>query len=415
MNQTNCRVYAYRWVVLAVFALITAIIQIQWLTFASVAREARLFYNVSPLSIDFLSLIFMMVFLLVCIPASWFLDTFGIRTGLGIGAVLTGFFGLLKGVFPRDYTLVLAAQTGLAVAQPFILNAVTKVAVQWFPLKERAIAVGIATLAQFVGIIIVMVLTPFMIKTQHQGIFDLSGMLMTYGIVSAAGAVILIVFLKEAPPTRPDDLIPHHPLAISKSFSHILAQRDMKLLFPLFFIGLGIFNAISTCIDQICQAKGLTMEQTGLVGGIMLVAGIIGALVLPQFSDRYQRRKAFIVLAMAGMLPGLAGLVFSDTYAYLLAASFILGFFLLGAGAPVGFQYCAEITSPAPESLSQGLLLFTGQISGILFILLMNMAGIWLSMLVFLGLGLINLALSCALHESRMILAARETNPDATP
>lgn len=415
MDQTNCRVYAYRWVVLAVFALITAIIQIQWLTFASVAREARLFYNVSPLSIDFLSLIFMVVFLLVCIPASWFLDTFGIRTGLGVGALLTGFFGLMKGFFPRDYTLVLAAQTGLAIAQPFILNAVTKVTVQWFPLKERAIAVGIATLAQFVGIIIVMVLTPFMIKTQHQGIFDLSGMLMTYGIVSAAGAVILIVFLKEAPPTRPDDLIPHHPLAISKSFSHILAQRDMKLLFPLFFIGLGIFNAISTCIDQICQAKGLTMEQTGLVGGIMLVAGIIGALVLPQFSDRYQRRKAFIVLAMAGMLPGLAGLVFSDTYAYLLAASFILGFFLLGAGAPVGFQYCAEITSPAPESLSQGLLLFTGQISGILFILLMNMAGIWLSMLVFLGLGLINLALSCALHESRMILAARETNPDATP
>ena len=105
----------------------------------------------------------------------------------------------MKGLFPRDYTLILVAQTGLAVAQPFILNAVTKVAVNWFPLRERAIAVGIATLAQFVGIIIVMIFTPFMIKTPTLGVFDLSGMLMTYGLMSAAGAVTLIAFVREAP------------------------------------------------------------------------------------------------------------------------------------------------------------------------------------------------------------------------
>ena len=150
------------------------------------------------------------------------------------------------------------------------------------------------------------------------------------------------------------------------------------------------------------------MEQTGLVGGMMLVAGIIGALILPQFSDRYCKRKAFIVLAMIGMTPGLAGLVFFSDYGLLLISSFALGFFLLGAGAPVGFQYCAEVTFPAPESLSQGLLLFTGQVSGILFILLFNLAGVRFSMLFFLALAFINIGLSLALKESRIILAARE-------
>ena len=130
MTKNQIQVYPYRWVVLFVFALICAIIQIQWLTFASVAREARLFYNVSALQIDFLSLIFMIIFLLVCIPASYIIDRFGIRVGLGIGAVLTGIFGLMKGFYPSDYTLVVIAQTGLAVAQPFIINAATKVAVQ---------------------------------------------------------------------------------------------------------------------------------------------------------------------------------------------------------------------------------------------------------------------------------------------
>ncbi len=40
---------------------------------------------------------------------------------------------------------------------------------QWFPINERAIAVGIATLAQFVGIITVMILTPLMIVKTASG------------------------------------------------------------------------------------------------------------------------------------------------------------------------------------------------------------------------------------------------------
>lgn len=169
-----------------------------------------------------------------------------------------------------------------------------------------------------------------------------------------------------------------------------------------------MFNAVSTCIDQICQVKGLTVEQTGIIGGMMLVAGIIGALILPQFSDRYQRRKMFIILAMAGMTPGLAGLALFNDYILLLISSFILGFFLLGAGAPVGFQYCAEITCPAPESISQGLLLFSGQISGILFILFMNIAGTANALRVFFVLALINIGLSMALKESQIMLDARK-------
>ncbi len=407
MPETVRQVYGYRWVVLAVFFLLTAVIEIQWLTFAAIAREARLYYDVSPLAIDFLSLIFMLVFLIVCLPASWVVDTKGIRAGLGTGAGLTGIFSLMKGFFPDDYFMVAVAQTGLAVAQPFILNAATRVAVQWFPLKERAIAVGIATLAQFVGIIIVMIATPLMIVPLEGGQVDLAPMLMSYGIISAAAALILILFLKERPPRPPEPDEPVQRLSQSQSFSHILSQPDMRYVFPMFFIGLGVFNAVSTCIDQICQAKGLTVEQTGLIGGIMLVAGIIGAIVLPQFSDRMQRRRAFIILAMAGTLPGLAGLVFFTGYMPVLASAFVMGFFLLGAGAPVGFQYCAEITCPAPESLSQGLLLLAGQVSGILFILIFNLAGGAYTLPLFLGLFAVNVLLSLKIKESPQVLAER--------
>jgi len=171
----------------------------------------------------------------------------------------------------------------------------------------------------------------------------------------------------------------------------------------MFFIGLGLFNAISTCIDQICEIKGLTVEQTGLVGGMMLIAGIIGAIILPIYSDRFRKRKLFLVMAMLLMTPGLIGISYFEAFLPLMISSFILGFFLLGAGAPIGFQYSAEITYPASESSSQGLLLFVGQVSGIIFIFGMNSFGMIVSLIVFVFLSLINVILSLLLKESEMI------------
>ena len=412
MDTGSVRCYGYRWVMLGAYVIITAAIEIQWLTFAPIAREARAVYGVSALGIDLLSMVFMGVFLVACIPASWVIDTWGIRVGVGIGAVMTGCFGMVKGFYPHHYVHVLLAQIGLAVAQPFILNAVTKVAYQWFPITERALAVGLGTLAQFMGIIIVMVATPSMVIHHLDGTFDIAGLLMIYGRVTLAGAVIFLLLAREKPPTPPHAET-QLSLSVFKGMGHIFRQRDMRLVFPLFFIGLGMFNAISTCIDQICQSKGLSTEQTGLIGGIMLIGGLIGAVILPLFSDMLRKRKAFIVMAMAGMTPGLVGLTVFRDYGALLVSSFVIGFFLLGAGAPVGFQYSAEVTRPAPESTSQGLILLIGQFSGILFILMMNVLTIQTSLVLFIAMACLNIVLSLLLNESKMIrIATAETNKD---
>jgi hypothetical protein len=78
-----------------------------------------------------------------------------------------------------------------------------------------------------------------------------------------------------------------------------------------------------------------------------------------------------LLLAVVGAVLGLVGVTFAASYWLLLASAFVFGFFLLSAG-PVGFQYGAEVTYPAPEGTSNGLLLLMGQISGILFILGMD-------------------------------------------
>jgi sugar phosphate permease len=410
-EEVQYKVYGYRWIVLLVFILITIIIQMQWLTFAPIARQARAVYNATAPEIDLLSEIFMYVFLVACIPAAYIINRFGIRVGVGIGAVLTGIFGLSKGIFAGSYSMVVVSQIGLAVAQPFIINAVTKVAVHWFPINERATAVGLGTLAQFLGMIIVNIVTPFVITVKLVGgveQYDLQSMLLTYGVVSVIGAIFLIIFLRENPPTPAGPEGDEERFLTWEGIKHILRHRDIILVMLLFFIGLGMFNASATCIDQISEAKGFTSDQSGMIMGLMLIAGVIGAIVVPPFSDKLRKRKPFLVGAIVLLIPGLIGMTFALDYTFMLVSAGFLGFFLLGAAAPIGFQYSAEVSYPAPESLSQGIILFAGQVSGIIFINGMNKLGMILSMKIFIGLAIVNLIVTLLIRESPRILSAQK-------
>ena len=187
-----------------------------------------------------------------------------------------------------------------------------------------------------------------------------------------------------------------------------LRKRDFLLLMLIFFIGLGIFNAVTTWIEDIVRPRGFSSLQAGYAGGLLIAGGVIGALILPTLSDRYRRRIPFIILALAGAIPGLVGVTFAGTSSLLFLSAFALGFFLLSSG-PIGFQYGAEIARPTPEGTSNGLLLLMGQISGIAFIFGMDslkVAGtgsMTPSLVVLLGLMFLALLVATRLHESELL------------
>lgn len=397
MDKTTIKIYPYRWVVLSLYVLITIIIEIQWLTFASISEVAQEFYQATALRIDLLSMIYMLVFIVMSIPASYVIDTWGLKKGLMIGAILTGVFGALKAWGADNLLIVTIAQTGLAMAQPFILNAVTKVGAKWFPVNERATVAGLGSLAQYIGIIVALAVTPLLMPQLNDGTYDVTKMLWIYGIISVAGAVLVLVFMREEPPTPPTSVEFTKRTSPLTGIKDIFRNRDMQLLLLLFFIGLGIFNAVSTCIDQICE--NLTMDETGIVGGVMLIGGVLGALILPTLSDKLKKRKPFMVVCMIFMLPGLIGLTIFTTFVPMMISAFIFGFFIMSAG-PIGFQYGAEKSYPAPESTSQGIILLVGQVSGIIFVFGVNKAGVLIAMVSFIILTAFNVFVSTRLKES---------------
>ena len=400
MEKIAAKSSAYRWVVMSAFMAVVAINQILWITFAPVTSAAAEFYQVDVLSIGLLSMSFMIVYILVSIPASWIIDRFGIKVGVGIGAVLTGVFGFVRGLAGGNYGLTLFAQIMIAVGQPFILNAITSIAAQWFPPDERVTASGLGSLSIYLGIFAGMLVTPLLAAQ-----FGISQMLLIYGIASLLPVITFFIFFKGRPVSAGDAGEPEVRSLMFDGLRETLKNKNFILLLAVFFVGLGIFNAVTTWIEDLLKPRGFSIAQAGFTGGMMIIGGIIGAVLLPTLSDKAHKRVPFLLATVLGATVGLAGVTYASSYFLLLASAFILGFFLLSAG-PIGFQYGAEITHPIPEGTSNGLLLLMGQISGILFIFGMEMfkspetGSMTASLNILLALMVVALFLSTRLKES---------------
>jgi cyanate permease len=399
LGHSAVRPSAYRWVVLAAFMVVGAVNQALWITFAPITSDAMRFYGASDIAIGLLSMVFMIVYIAIVIPSAWLIDTWGLRKSVTLGAVFTAVFGVTRGLFADNYTLVFASQVGIALGQPLILGSITKLSGRWFAADERATASGLGTLSIYLGVLLGMIVTPLLLS---------AGTMRTTLLWAGAAAVLAALVFLAAGRERPK-----HPVGpaghderalVFDGLRSMLKQKDFILLLVIFFIGLGLFNGVTTWIEEILGPRGFTPGQAGLAGGLMLIGGILGAFVLPLVSDSLKRRKPFIIIAVLGLLPGLIGVTFARSWWLLLASSAVFGFFLLSAG-PVGFQYGAEITLPAPEGTSNSLLLVMGQLSGIVFIFAMDAlkaadGSMTVPLLALVGLTLVAVVLAFLVGES---------------
>jgi MFS family permease len=362
---TDYKLYKYRWVVLAVFMFINLTIQMLWITYAPITGPAAKFYGVTDLKIGFLAMTFMIAFIPLSIPVSWIIDTYGFKRAVSIGAVLMGVFGLLRGFSGANYTLVLCSTIGIAAAQPFLLNAWTKVPANWFASEERATAVGLVTLSNLVGTALGMVLTPILIET-----ISIPNVQLIYGGIAAFSAVLFVILAREKPATAPGPAGSEVRALMLDGLKHALTVKSFWLYLFVSFVGLGIFNGVTTWVENIIRPRGLTPTDAGTLGALMLIGGVLGAVTIPPFSDKHHKRKPYILLGLLLAIPGLIGVTFATSRWLIFASAFAMGFFLVST-SPIGMQYASEVTHPTPEGTSNGLIQLFGQAS-VVFVYIME-------------------------------------------
>ncbi|MBF4691622.1 MFS transporter [Fusibacter ferrireducens] len=354
----------YRWIILLCIVPMIISTEMMWLSLAPISSTAEKYYNVSGLSITLFSMSYMMMFILFCLPASWIIDRYGYRTSLIIGALLTAVFGFTRAYFSDYFIIVMISQFLIAIGQPFLLNISTKVPANWFPVSERATAAGILTMAQYLGFALPMVIAPVVAEQ-----YGIKALLMTFALIAIISAVVAIAFTREKPkvPIYDDvELKDEFSLLALKKLMH---NKPYFLTLLICFISIGIFNTILTLIESILLPKGLEALQIGIIGAVFVIAGVVGAVLLPILSDHLKVRIPFFVVSLAILVPLYLGLTLATNFYFLVVLACTTGFLIMGV-APILFQHGSEVAYPVQEGTSLGLILLMGQISGILFVFL---------------------------------------------
>jgi MFS family permease len=345
--------------------LVNLVMQALWIDFSPIMRDAASYYGVTELAIGFLAMLFMIIFLPLSIPASWAIDRFGFRKATGLGAILMAAFALVRAAAGPSYALAIVGTVGLAVAQPLLLNAWTKVAAHWFAEGERATAVGLVTLSNLLGIAVGMVASPAL-----SAALSIGSAQYVYAAAALVSAAAYLAIARENPATPSGPAGSGEKALMLDGLKNALAVPSFRLFLIVVFVGMGLFNGITTWIDEIVRPRGFGPSEAGTLGALLLVGGLFGAVIIPALSDRSGRRKPWMLLGLVASLPGLAGMAFAREFWLIAASAFALGFFLTSV-MPVGMQFSTEVTRPTPEGTSNGLVQLCGQVS-VVFVYLMQ-------------------------------------------
>lgn len=147
-GRVETRLSRRRLAVLAVFSCYSLVNAFQWIQYSILSNVFVHFYSVSFTEIDWLSMVYMVAYVPLILPATWLLDARGLRLTALLGAGLNALGAWLKcaSLAPGRYALTMAAQAVCAVAQVFILGLPSRIASVWFGPAEVSTACSVAVL-----------------------------------------------------------------------------------------------------------------------------------------------------------------------------------------------------------------------------------------------------------------------------
>ena len=292
------------WRVVVAYGLVCAATQVLWLTYAAITTETARHYGVSVGAVGWLAEIFPLLYVVLAIPSGILLDRW-FRPVLAGGGLLVALGGLLR-LGGDTFAWAMAGQVTVAVAQPVVLSAVSKLAGEYLPVEQRAAGISLGSAGGFVGMLIALLLGPTLGGHGH-----IERLLVVEAILAGLPALALAVTL-----WRPGHESTEHAAIAGNAARALWALPSMRTLCGLVFVGFGIFVALATWLQTLLQPSGVSETAAGALLVGMVVAGVVGCAVLPPLvarrgSERNFMRAAVIVGCIGcvalGVIPSLAG------------------------------------------------------------------------------------------------------------
>ncbi len=348
------------WPVIVAYSLVCAATQVLWLTYAAITTESARHYGVSVGAIGWLAEIFPLLYVVLAIPAGLLLDRwFRPALALGGGLVALGGFVRLGG---NTFAWAMAGQILVAVAQPVVLSAVSKLAGEYLPVDQRPTGIAVGSAGSFVGMLLALLLGPTL--GAHGQIERLLAIEAVLALIPALA--LAFVLRRRRPAYRSDE----HAAIEGSAARALWRQPSMRILCGLVFVGFGIFVALATWLQTLLAPAGVSETTAGglLVG--MIVAGTIGCAVLPPLVARRRAERGFMRVAVLVGCVGCVVLGITSLLGAQALAMVAMGVVLLPA-LPVILTSAEQLAGPAAGTAG-AIVWMAGNLGGLVVALLVQ-------------------------------------------
>lgn len=342
------------WFALVPYGLYMASTQLSWLTYAPVTKQAQAAFDVSAGSVGDLAVVVPLFYVLLGVPSGRWLDRW-YRPILVVGTVLSGAGVAIRALEPESYAHALTGQIVLAIGQPLVINAFTKLPARHFTATQRTVAVSSVSAAQFIGILGASATGAWLVERG-----GISHLVNVHAVIVMAACSVFLASLAI------QDRLPAES-AVTSPRGVVRANRDVRLLAAQLFIGFGLFNAFATWIDPI-QTEFGNRGLGGPLVTVVTVAGILGAVTLPALAVRLRRRRQLLITIGMVNVAAILSISFVRAPLALVGIAAIMGFALL-AGLPAALDYSEELVGREHAGLVAGFLMVVGNLGATAFVL----------------------------------------------
>ena len=432
VENPNFVLYTRRWVVLAVFSLVSMSNESIWISLSSITSIVRLYYRVDAITVNWLSMIYL-VFLLLVSLSSYFLNKHGLKMTVIVGALLNalGSCFRLAGSSRAGFVFVFIGSTFAAMAQCFLFFIPPRLAAVWFGEHERATASSVGMVLTFSGVALGFLTAVSFVPSSHD--FDHGVRLGMWNLLTFQAALCcflaLISFftIEDAPRTPPsrsqqllrtesvsrqenkhngassstlngeeeacNDTMPlidrkshdkngspgtksPSQLGFKESIITLMKSKHFHAIWHTYGIYFGVMNAFDTVLNPIITSRYPGKEtEIGRIGFVSVLCGTVGMLVCGILIDRTKWYKpvALVCFSVGAILMVLLAVALKYRHSFDWVSALVV---LFGTCCHTyisgGLEYAAETTYPVHEGTSSAVLLFLGSLYSISLVYIMD-------------------------------------------
>jgi MFS transporter, FLVCR family, MFS-domain-containing protein 7 len=358
----------YRWVVLLAYTLVAFSTQLIWLNFSGIAEpQVTGIFNTSIDQVGYLAAFWPLVFIPLSLPTGLSVDRWGFRRNVVAGSLILTVFSWLRLTAGLNFGLLLLYQTLAGVGQPFVYNAISKLAGSWFPKGEQTLANGIGTMGQLVGMITALVVGPIMVP--DSSLSELQQNMLVFSALVTVSFALFAVLAREKRGVAEER--PRSWGSLLSEMKSVIRMRNIVVMMMLFFVGVGIFSGLIQWTESILSTRGVNSLNAGLIGAVLLVSGIVGMVAVSYIADKYSMLKRFVTINTLVSAVFLFVFGFQAGFAVYALSAVLIGFFLLSL-APIGLQISLETVGEARSGSAASIVWLASQVGALILIVVMS-------------------------------------------